>query len=111
MQYYEDPILGKGRVGDNAEKMTSAARLASVLPVGKLVYDTDTGIVYCGDGTTLGGKPISNAELEPRIDALETAVGIIEEGGEVTQGGFFCGDWTDENTSAIIFGAWSASLS
>ena len=48
-------------------------------------------------------------DLDDRVDALETAVGILEEGGEIAQGTYLCGDWTDENTGAIIFGEWTAS--
>ena len=47
--------------------------------------------------------------LDDRVDALETAVGILEEGGEIAQGTYLCGDWTDENTGAIIFGEWTAA--
>jgi len=99
-----------GKVGGGGvEVMTTAERLATTPDAGDLIYDSTDGNLYVGDGVTVGGTPVSNSELETRVDALETAVGIIQEGGEVVQGGYFCGDWTDENVDAIIFGAWSAS--
>lgn len=117
IKYYEDPILGKGRAlvdnggGGGVKVMTTEERMATTPAAGALIYDSTDENLYVGDGVTVGGTPVSNSELETRVDALETAVGIIEEGGEVVQGGFFCGDWTDENTGAIIFGAWTASAS
>jgi len=99
-----------GNVGGGGVKvMTTAERTATTPAAGALIYDSTDGNLYVGDGTTVGGTPVSNSELETRVDALETAVGIIQEGGEVVQGGYFCGDWTDEEDGAIIFGAWSAS--
>ena len=99
-----------GNVGGGGVKvMTTEERTATTPEAGALIYDSTDGNLYVGDGVTVGGTPVSNSELETRVDALETAVGIIEEGGEVVQGGYFCGDWTDENVDAIHFGAWSAS--
>ena len=45
-----------------------------------------------------------------RVTALEEAVQIIEQGGEIAMGSFFCGDWTDytNTTDVILFGAWTA---
>lgn len=64
MKYYEDPILGKGRVGDDAQKMTTAQRQAIIIPAGKLVYDTDTGVLYYGNGEALGGVPLHTTSTE-----------------------------------------------
>ena len=64
MQYYEDPILGKGRVGDATEKMTTARRQATVIPVGVIVYDTDTGVLYYGNGEALGGVPLHTTSTD-----------------------------------------------
>ena len=64
MQYYEDPILGKGRAADDAQKMTSAQRQTIVIPAGKLVYDTDTGVLYYGNGDALGGVPLHTTSTE-----------------------------------------------
>ena len=114
--YVLDAVTGRpvyvidGNVGGGGVKvMTTAERTATTPEAGALIYDSTDGNLYVGDGVTVGGTPVSNSELETRVDALETAVGIIQEGGEVVQGGYFCGDWTDEDVGAIHFGAWSAS--
>jgi hypothetical protein len=48
---------------------------------------------------------------DQRVTALEEAVQIITEGGEVVMGSYFAGDWTDyTNTEdVVLFGAWTAS--
>ena len=38
----------------------TADRLATTPLVGELVYDTTTGSVYVGNGTTVGGLPVTN---------------------------------------------------
>lgn len=99
-----------GKIGGGVEVMTHDERVSIIPAVGDLIYDTSDHNLYVGDGMTVGGVLITNSDLETRVDALEIAVGIIEEGGEVVQGGFFCGDWTDENVGAINFGAWTQTV-
>lgn len=58
------PCSGGGGGGGGpatAESMTSAERMAGVLPAGKLVWDTDLQLLYVGDGTTVGGVMVEGS--------------------------------------------------
>ncbi len=51
---------------------------------------------------------ISSAKT--RLNALEVAVQIIQEGGEILMGSYICNDWTDwDDGNTVMFGAWTAS--
>ena len=53
----------------------STADRNSIVPlVGELVFDTTTGAVYIGDGTTAGGLPVTEFSVE---DAKNTTVGLF----------------------------------
>ena len=110
MGIMHDWRLNKQRVRDSsAVSMTTGQRQASVLPKGKLVFDSDEGVVYYGDGETLGGVPLNTADLEERVETLEDAVAILDAGGKLVMGSYFCPDWTDFVSEAVMFGAWSNS--
>ena len=64
MSYFYDPILGKGRSADGAQRMSSELRQATVIPAGAIVYDTDTGVLYYGNGESLGGIPLHTTSTD-----------------------------------------------
>jgi len=45
--------------------------------------------------------------IDSRVDALETAVGILEEGGQLMQGSYILGRWTPVPESSMLFGRWT----
>ena len=95
--------------GGGVTVMTTEERLASTPAAGALIYDSDDENLYVGDGVTAGGIPVSNAELESRVDNLEEAVQIIESGGEIMMGSYICGDWTDYDDGDVVeFADWTA---
>lgn len=112
MGIMQDWRLNKQRVRDSsAVSMSTAQRTALTLPKGKMIYDRDEGVIYYGDGVTPGGIPMNTADLEERTEALETAVGILDDEGKLVLGSFFCNDWTDFMSEAVMFGAWTAETS
>jgi len=54
---------------------TSAQRLAFTPLDGELVWDTDSKEMYVGDGTTLGGLPLSNLTNEQIQDIVGALIG------------------------------------
>lgn len=102
--FYIVGVVGGGGV----TVKTTEERLASTPDAGALIYDSDDENLYVGDGETPGGIPVSNAELESRVDHLEEVVGIIEEGGEPVAGSLIMGDWTDwDDGDSVIFDDWT----
>jgi hypothetical protein len=71
---------------------TNASRLSIAFSEGELVYSTDTKKLYVGDGTTLGGVPVSSLEessvtLGGNIDLNSnsiTGLGNINIDGDIT---------------------------
>jgi len=59
-----DVILGEMREVDDATPMTSEERQQTVLAPGMTVLDTTTGVLYYGDGETMGGKPLAAQSTE-----------------------------------------------
>lgn len=103
--FFVDGKIGGGGV----EVMTSEERLSITPEAGALIYDSDDENLYVGDGVTVGGVPVSNAELESRVDNLEEAVQIIQTGGEIMMGSYICGDWTDYDDGDVVeFADWTA---
>ena len=103
--FFVDGKIGGGGV----EVMTSEERLAITPEAGALIYDSTDENLYVGDGVTVGGVPVSNAELESRVDNLEEAVQIIQTGGEIMMGSYICGDWTDYDDDDVVeFADWTA---
>lgn len=98
-----------GNVGGGGVKvMTTEERTATTPAAGALIYDSTDGNLYVGDGVTVGGTPVSNSELETRVDTLEETVGILVEGGEPVSGSYIFGDWTDwDDGDSVIFGDWT----
>lgn len=47
------------------------------------------------------------ATLNTRVDALETAVGIIGEGAALAQGAFMLGRWTPVPQQSLLFARWT----
>ena len=47
------------------------------------------------------------ASIETRVDALETAVGIIGEGAALAQGAFMLGRWTPVPENSLLFARWT----
>jgi len=63
---------------------TDAERLIMTPPeAGELIYTTDTKAVWVGDGTTVGGLPVSGAALN--IDDLGNVVVVAPNPGDVIQ--------------------------
>ena len=86
MPIVQDYILHKKRLRDKGSTvLSSAARLETVPGVGEIVYDSETGLVYVGDGVTLGGNPINTSV--PNFLSI--------------------GDWTDELQDVFEIGVWT----
>jgi len=77
-----DVILGEMREMDDATPMTSEVRQQTVLAAGQLVLDTTTGVLYYGDGETMGGKPLAAQSTETAfvygvdVDKYTTTAGV-----------------------------------
>ncbi len=52
-----------GKIG-GVQNMTTAERTAITPDAGTLIYDTDEGRLYVGDGSTVGGVPIASHSME-----------------------------------------------
>lgn len=55
-EFYVDGKIG----GDTVETMKTAERTAITPEAGQLIYDTDEGALYVGDGVTAGGIPVGS---------------------------------------------------
>ena len=64
MRMKMDVVLGEMRQADDATPMDTATREQTVLAAGMLVIDSNTGVLYYGDGETVGGKPLAALSSE-----------------------------------------------
>lgn len=65
----------------------TADRLAIIPLEGELVYDTESGVVYIGDGTTPGGNPASEFTVEDaRLATARTFLGDLLSDNTVHNG-------------------------
>ena len=80
-----DVILGEMREFDDATPMDSEVRQQTVLAAGQLVLDTTTGVLYYGDGETMGGKPLAAQSTETAfvygvdVDKYTTTAGVDQQ--------------------------------
>ena len=51
--------------GKGVVPMSTAERESKTEAAGALVYDTDLDLLYIGDGTTAGGKPVASIGVVP----------------------------------------------
>ena len=85
---------------------TTSQRMAYVPAIGAIIYDSDDGNVYVGDGVTAGGV-IINSDLYTQVAALAANVQIIIDGQVPVQGTYACGIWTPHHDNVTTFGAWT----
>jgi len=103
-----------GDIGGGVEVMTTAERLATTPAAGDLIYDTDIGSLFVGDGVTAGGVEVSGSEdeiaaLNARLTVAEEDILIIKGGGTPIQGSYSLGDWTPDFEDVVQFGGWTAA--
>ena len=85
---------------------TTLQRTSYVPEIGAIIYDSDNGNTYIGDGVTPGGK-IINSDLYTLVAQLAANVQIILDGDIPVQGTYACGEWTDNYENVLQFGAWT----
>lgn len=100
--------------GGGVEVMATDERMSITPEAGDLIYDTDIGSLFVGDGVTAGGVEVSGSEdeiaaLNARLTVAEEDILIIKGGGTPIQGSYSLGDWTPDFEDVVQFGGWTAA--